>query len=156
MHVNLLCGRRLKSIHWSRAAVLSYRPSLRPELLSHCFGATWVRFCSSVGPNWRICRQISRACSAALCQPSSRSIRESVILNAGNLCRHCDTIGFASSNVGLPDRWRFQHHCSLAKPARSKCSKQSNKPIGDWTPRLAQMPLPWQQWSAPQHFTWFH
>jgi len=31
-----------------------------------------------------------------------------------------------------------------------------DKPVGDWTPRLAQSSLPWQQGSAPQHFVWFH
>jgi len=34
--------------------------------------------------------------------------------------------------------------------------KQANKPVGDWTPRLAQISLSWQQGSAPQHCAWFH
>ena len=32
----------------------------------------------------------------------------------------------------------------------------NNKPVGDWTPRLAQMSLPWQQGSAVQDFAWLH
>jgi len=32
----------------------------------------------------------------------------------------------------------------------------NNKPVGDWTPRLAQISLPWQQVAAAQHFAWFH
>jgi len=32
----------------------------------------------------------------------------------------------------------------------------SNKPVGDWTSRLAQISLPWQQGAAPQYCAWFH
>jgi len=34
-----------------------------------------------------------------------------------------------------------------------KCIR--DKPVGDWTTRLPQMSLPWQQGSAAQHFAWF-
>jgi len=40
--------------------------------------------------------------------------------------------------------------------SREHIETVENKPVGDWTPRLAQISLPWQQGAASQHFAWFH
>ena len=45
---------------------------------------------------------------------------------------------------------------SATKRSPKLTERTTYKPVGDKTPRLAQISLPWQQGSAPQHCTWFH
>jgi len=65
-----------------------------------------------------------------------------IVISITRLLTVIDTINH-SGVVGL--------YCSVLGPS-AFCQVRSYifyKPVGDRTPRLAQMSLPWQQWSAP-------